>query len=145
MLSPRWFWPVFSRITEYRDIRKQFHWFKKDSNKYCASYKIISATTVWMLKTKIFEKKVTFPLKKKHLYNFSRNTEFCRRPWQFYHAPQSIQAKLVRLKMSTLKDLISCWKRNILEKKTKRQTFQWKKVSFVLLVLPSMTNLKKTI
>ena len=79
MLPSRWFWPVFSRITEYRDIRKQFHWPKEDSNNYCASYKIISATTERMFKTKIFGKMLPFQLKK-HFYIFSCNTEFCRRP-----------------------------------------------------------------
>ena len=56
----RWFWPVFSRIAEYRDIRKQFHWPKKDSNNYCASYKIISVPIEWTLKTKVFEIKLPF-------------------------------------------------------------------------------------
>ena len=79
ILPSRWFWPVFSRITEYRDIRKQFRWPKKDSKKYCAGYKIFSATTEWMLKLKVFEKKLPFQWKK-HLFIFSRNTEFCRRP-----------------------------------------------------------------
>ena len=69
MLSSRWFWPVFSRNTEYRDIRKQFRWPKKGSNKYCASYKILSATTERMLKTKVFEKKLLFQWKK-NTYSF---------------------------------------------------------------------------
>ena len=79
MLSFRWFWHVFSRITEYRDIRKQFHWPKKFSNNYFASYKIISATTEWMLETKV-SKKNYLSSEKKHFYIFSRNTEFCRPP-----------------------------------------------------------------
>ena len=78
-LSSRWFWPVFSRITEYRDIKKQFHWPKKDSNNYCASYKIIFATTEWMLKRKVFEKMLPFQWKS-NFDIFARNTEFCRRP-----------------------------------------------------------------
>ena len=63
------------------------------------------------VENKNFRKKSYFSSEKKHLYNFSRNTEFCRRPWQFYHAPQSIQAKLVQVKRSILKDLIKCWKK----------------------------------
>ena len=51
ILSSRWFWPIFSRNTEYRDIRKQTHWPKKDSINFCASYKINSATTESLLKT----------------------------------------------------------------------------------------------
>ena len=127
MLPSRWFWPVFSRNTEYRDIKKQFRWPKKDSNKCCASYKIISATTEWMLKTKIFEKKLTFPTKKNNSSFFSRNTQFCRRPWQFYHAPQSIQANLVQVKRSILKDLIICWKRSILKKRDEKANIPRKK------------------
>ena len=72
---------------------------------------------------KNFRKIVTFPVKKKQFYIFSRNAEFCRRPQQFYHAPQSTQANLVQVNRSILKDLISCWKRSILKKKTKRQKF----------------------
>ena len=68
ILPFRWFWPVFSHITEYRNIKKQFHWPKKDSNEYCGSYKIISATTEWKLKTTVFEKN-TFPVKK-NTYSF---------------------------------------------------------------------------
>ena len=133
MLPSWWFWPAFSRITEYRDIRKQFHWLRKDSNNFCASYEIVSATTQWMLKTKIFEKKIYLSKEKKHFYNFPRNTDFCRRPQQFHQAPQSIQAVLVQVNRSILNDLISCWKRNFLKKKTKGQTFQWKKVSYFFL------------
>ena len=79
LLPSWWFWPVFSRITEYRDIKKQFHWPKEDSNYYCASYKIISATTEWMLKTEVFKEMLPFQWKKK-FHIFSRNTEFCRCP-----------------------------------------------------------------
>ena len=71
MLFSRWFWLVFSRHSEYRDIRKQFHWPKKESNKYCESYKIISAPTQWKLKTKLFEKKLPFKWKKTLLHFFS--------------------------------------------------------------------------
>ena len=70
ILPSRWFWPVFSHISEYCDIRKQFHRLKKDSNKFCASYKIIFATTEWMLKTKLFEKKLPFQWKKSLLHFF---------------------------------------------------------------------------
>ena len=83
MLYSRWFWPVFFRISEYRDIRKQFHWPKKDSNKCSASYKIISGKTEWMLKTIIFEKKILFQWKNTFTY-FSCKTELCRCPWQLY-------------------------------------------------------------
>ena len=69
-LSSRWFWPVFSRITEYRDIKKQLHWAKEDSNNYCASYKIISATTECMLKTKVFEIMLPFRWKKNNFTFF---------------------------------------------------------------------------
>ena len=80
MLSSRWFWLVFSRGTEYRDVKKQFHWPKNDSINYCASYKIISATTGWMLKTKNSKKKLPFQWKRNTFTFFSRSTEFCRRP-----------------------------------------------------------------
>ena len=69
MLPSRWFWPVFSRITEYRDIRKQFHWPKEYSNSYFASYKIISATTEWIWIQK-FSKKSYFSSEKKRLLHF---------------------------------------------------------------------------
>ena len=53
----------------------------------------------------------------------------------FYHAPQGVQAKLVQVKRSILKDLISCWKGTILKTNDKRANipmkkklpFQWKK------------------
>ena len=79
------------------------------------------------VENKKFQTKFYLSSEKKLFYIFSRNTEFCRRPKQFYQAPQSIQAILVQVNRSILKDLISCWKQNILKIKTKRQTFQWKK------------------
>ena len=78
MLYCPWFWSVFSRITEYTSGSNSSG-SKKDSNNYFANYKIFSVTTEWMLKTKIFEKKLPFQWKS-NFDLFSCNTEFCRQP-----------------------------------------------------------------
>ena len=137
MLSSRWLWPVFFRISEYRDIKKQFHWPKKDSDNCYASYKIVCATTEWKLKTKSFEKKLPSQWKNKLIYFFS-----------YYRVLQTsitilsrsikYSSKIGASKKVISQRLIKCWK-----KRQKSKHSNEKKVSFFLLVLPSMKNLKK--
>ena len=70
MLSFRWFWPVFSRITEYRDIRKQFHWPKKKIKQVLCKLRDQFCNNCVIVENRTFRKEVTFPLKKKHIYIF---------------------------------------------------------------------------
>ena len=101
-------------------------------------------TNCLKVENKNFWKKVTFQVKKKHFYIFARNTEFCRRPWQIYHVPQSIQANFGASKKVNSQRLDKLSKTECFEEKNKKkQTFQLKKNSFLLLALPKMTNLKK--
>ena len=143
ILSFRWFWPVSSRNTEYRDIRKQTHWPKKDSINFCASYKIISATTGWMLKRKIFKKMLPFQWKKNNFTFFLVIRNFADVHNNFIILHKVIKQIWCKWKGKFSK-IWSVVENEVFWKKTqtKRHTFQWKKVSFFLFELPSMTNLK---
>ena len=60
----RWFWPVFSRNSEYRDSRKQFHWPKKRVKQRLWKVQDHFCTNWVKVENKIIRTKVTFQVKK---------------------------------------------------------------------------------
>ena len=141
MLSSLWFWPVFSRITEYRDIRKQFHWPENIQTIVLQVTRSFLQQLSDRWKQKI-SKKVTFPVKKNTFTFFFVVPSFADVHNNNITGHKSIQAKLVQLKMSILKDLISCRKQDVLKKRQKGKHSN-EKNSFLLFALPKITNLKK--
>ena len=130
----------FSHYREWQIAGDKLQGSTGYSESYSGSYKTISVTSKRLLKTKFFEKKSTFLVKKRFWRNFSRIIESEKTQWTVFEGPIGNLTLTVEVIRSFHKDLRGWWIHKFLNK---RQSFQWRKFCGVLsLALSSVTNLR---
>ena len=106
----------FSRFIECEELSRQCVRLNEVFRNFLWHYKVISVTPKRFLKTKICEKKATFPVKKISWSFFTRSIEHEKCQGSINRGLEGLLTSIVQDMVSILKDLICCWKHKFMKK-----------------------------